>query len=82
MKAIKIIKFIGKIVAYPFEPDRFGVIVIVAIAIGFITDFELLIFKIPHRFIDKIWLGNIIFSFAAYLYGRKSKEKREDDLDT
>jgi len=81
MKAIKIIKSIGKIVAYPFEEDRFVVIVIVAMVIGIITNFEFLIFKIPFRFFIKICLGNIVFAVVAYLYGTKSKDKGKDDLN-
>jgi hypothetical protein len=79
MKVKDILKPIDKIATFL---SKYGASIGVAvIVIGCITMLQVLIFKVPKRFFDRLWLSNVILGFVFYLMGRNSKDSDEEKYD-
>ena len=68
-----IMRFIIKRILWPFE--HLTEIIMYALVLGMITYIELLLFKIPEKYWDKIMLGNLLLSYIVFAWTKSLHNK-------
>jgi hypothetical protein len=60
--------------------DFIGPLGVAVLVIACITELQVLIFRFPKGFYDKLLLSNVIFGFICFFAGRSSKNSEEEEF--